>query len=44
MLGGQLDIDESWDDYVAAYEQDGAAELEQMVNDAIATARETYGE
>ncbi len=43
MIGGQMDIDTGWADYVAAYEREGAAELEQMVNEAIATARTTYG-
>ena len=40
---GQLDIDASWGDYAAAYEAAGAAELETMINDAVATARTTYG-
>lgn len=39
MIGGQLDIDEAWPNYVAEYEAAGAAELEQMVNDAIAAVR-----
>ena len=39
MLGGQLDIEEAWPNYVAEYEAAGAAQLEQMVNDAIAAAR-----
>jgi hypothetical protein len=39
MIGGQLDIDTAWPEYVAAYEAAGSAELETMVNDAIATAR-----
>lgn len=39
MLGGQLDIETAWPDYVAEYEAAGAAQLEQMVNDAIAAAR-----
>lgn len=38
-MGGQLDIEEHWADYVAEYEAAGAAELEQMVNEAIAAAR-----
>ena len=42
-IGGQLDIDASWGDYAAAYEAAGAAELETMINDAVATARTTYG-
>ena len=41
-IGGQLDIDASWGDYAAAYEAAGAAELETMINDAVATARTTY--
>ena len=43
MIGGQMDIETGWADYQAAYEREGAAELEQMVNDAIAAARATYG-
>lgn len=39
MIGGQLDIEEAWPNYVAEYEAAGASELEQMVNDAIAAAR-----
>ncbi len=39
MIGGQLDIDTAWPEYVAAYQAAGAAELETMVNEAIATAR-----
>ena len=39
MIGGQLDIDEAWPNYVAEYEAAGAAELERMVNEAIAAAR-----
>lgn len=39
MLGGQLDIEEAWPNYVAEYEAAGAAELETMVNNAIAAAR-----
>lgn len=42
-IGGQLDIDASWADYAAAYEAAGAPELEQMINDAVAVARTTYG-
>ena len=41
--GGQLGIDASWGDYAAAYAAAGAAELETMINDAVATARTTYG-
>jgi len=39
MLGGQLDVDTAWAEYAAAYEKAGAANLETMVNDAIAAAR-----
>lgn len=39
MLGGQMDIETGWPNYVAEYEAAGASELEQMVNDAIAAAR-----
>lgn len=40
MLGGQLDVEEGWPKYVAEYEAAGASELEQMVNNAIASARD----
>ena len=43
MIGGQMDIENGWAEYQAEYERNGAAELETMVNEAIATARETYG-
>ncbi len=43
MLGGQLDIDEGWEEYVSEYERLGANDLEQMVNDAVKEARELYG-
>lgn len=39
MVGGQLDVETAWADYVAAYEAAGAAQLETMVNEAIAAAR-----
>ena len=39
IIGGQLDIETAWPEYVAAYEAAGSAELETMVNEAIATAR-----
>lgn len=42
MVGGQIDIDAEWPNYVAAYEKAGAAELEKMVNEAIATAKQNY--
>ena len=41
MLGGQLDVEAAWPNYVAEYEAAGAAQLEQMVNEAIAAARTT---
>lgn len=41
MIGGQLDIETAWPDYVAEYEAAGAAELEKMVNEAIRAARLT---
>lgn len=40
MIGGQLDIDTAWADYAAAYEAAGAATLEEMINDAVAAARD----
>lgn len=42
-IGGQLSVENDWDAYVAAYEAAGASTLEQMINDAVATARTTYG-
>lgn len=39
MIGGQMDIDKEWPNYVAEYEAAGMAEYEQMVNEAIAAAR-----
>lgn len=42
-IGGQLSVDSNWADYVKAYEDAGAADLEQMINDAVGTARKTYG-
>lgn len=42
-VGGQLNVDSDWDKYVKAYEDNGAADLEAMINDAVKTARETYG-
>ena len=34
-----MDVETAWPNYVAEYEAAGAAELETMVNEAIATAR-----
>ena len=42
-IGGQLDVDSDWATYAAAYEDAGALELEQMINEAVATARSAYG-
>ena len=42
-IGGQLDVDSDWATYAAAYEDAGARELEQMINEAVATARSNYG-
>ena len=39
MLGGQMDIDTEWPNYVAEYEAAGALELERMFNEAVAVAR-----
>ena len=39
MIGGQLDVEAGWAKYQAEYEAAGAAQLEKMVNDAIAAAR-----
>ena len=42
-IGGQLDVDSDWATYAAAYEDAGALELEQMINEAVAPARINYG-
>lgn len=42
-IGGQLDVDSDWATYAAAYEDAGALELEQMIKEAVATARSNYG-
>ena len=42
-IGGQLDVDSDWATYAAAYEDAGALELEQMINEAVSTARSNYG-
>ena len=42
-IGGQLDVYSDWATYAAAYEDAGALELEQMINEAVATARSNYG-
>ena len=42
-IGGQLDVDSDWATYAAAYEDAGALELEQMIIEAVATARSNYG-
>ncbi len=42
-IGGQLDVDSDWATYAAAYGDAGALELEQMINEAVATARSNYG-
>ena len=39
MIGGQMDVETAWPNYVAEYEAAGAAELETMVNEAIPTER-----
>lgn len=42
-IGGQLSVADDWQKYVDAYANAGAAVLEEMINEAVATARETYG-
>ncbi|MEG1752283.1 MAG: extracellular solute-binding protein [Christensenella sp.] len=39
MIGGQMDIEKEWPNYVAEYEKAGAKDLEKMLNDAVATAK-----
>ncbi len=43
MVGGQMDIDTEWPNYVAEYEAAGAAQIEEALNTAIADARAAYG-
>lgn len=43
MIGGQMDIDKEWPNYVAEYEAAGAAQIEEALNAAVAEARTTYG-
>ncbi|MEG0493839.1 MAG: hypothetical protein RR696_11605, partial [Clostridia bacterium] len=40
MIGGQMDIETEWPNYVKEYEDAGAAQLEQMLNDAIVAAKD----
>lgn len=42
-IGGQLNVDSDWAAYASAYDEAGAGRLEQMINDAVAEARTTYG-
>ena len=35
MIGGQMDVETAWPNYVAEYEAAGAAELETMVNEDV---------
>lgn len=39
MVGGTMDIETGWAEYAAAYEAAGAAQLEEMINTAVAEAR-----
>lgn len=39
MVGGQMDIDSGWADYVAEYEAAGASKLQDMLNQAVEAAR-----
>ena len=43
MIGGQMDIDAEWPNYVAEYEAAGAAQIEEALNASVKDARETYG-
>jgi len=43
MIGGQMDIEKECANYQAEYEAAGASQLEAMLNEAIATAKATYG-
>ncbi|MDO5435791.1 MAG: hypothetical protein Q4G19_05430 [Clostridia bacterium] len=40
MIGGTMDIETGWADYQAAYEAAGAAQLQDMINTAVAAARD----
>lgn len=39
MIGGQMDIDKEWPNYVKEYETAGAAKLETALNEAVAAAK-----
>ena len=39
MIGGQLDIDKEWPNYVKEYEAAGASKYEELLNTAIQTAK-----
>ncbi len=43
MIGGQMDIDKEWPNYVKEYADAGAADLEQAMNAAIQEAKTKYG-
>lgn len=42
MIGGTMDIDKEWPNYVKEYEAAGSQALETALNDSIKAARETY--
>lgn len=42
MIGGQMDIDAEWPNYVKEYEAAGSAQVEEALNTAIQQARATY--
>jgi hypothetical protein len=43
MIGGQMDIDKEWPNYVKEYEEAGAKDLQTAINEALTTAKATYG-
>lgn len=43
MIGGQMDIEKEWPNYVKEYEAAGAASVTEALNAAVKTARDTYG-
>lgn len=43
MIGGQMDIDKEWANYVKEYEDAGALDLQTAINEGVTTAKTTYG-
>lgn len=43
MVGGQMDIDKEWPNYVAEYEAAGVSQIEEALNASVKECRENYG-